>query len=88
MVYEKALNIYTDGSSLPAAPRRGGIGILFVTINESGDEVAENIELPGHAGATNNGWNFWPASPAYNMRQTTSGSMNLSGWSSSPTPYT
>jgi ribonuclease HI len=53
MVYEKALNIYTDGSSLPA-PRRGGIGIRFVTLNNAGDEVAENVELSGYAGATNN----------------------------------
>jgi ribonuclease HI len=53
MVYEKTLNIYTDGSSL-SAPRRGGIGIRFVTFNDAGDEVAENVELRGYVGATNN----------------------------------
>jgi ribonuclease HI len=53
MVYEKTLNIYTDGSSFPG-PRRGGMGILFVTINGQGDEVVEPIDALGHAGATNN----------------------------------
>ena len=53
MVYETALNIYTDGSSYPR-PRRGGIGIRFVTINELGNEVIEDHALPGHEGATNN----------------------------------
>lgn len=28
---ENALNIYTDGSCLPA-PRRGGAGYLFITV--------------------------------------------------------
>ncbi len=53
MVYENALNIYTDGSCY-SGPRRGGIGIIFVTINEAGDEVVEEIELPGYQQATNN----------------------------------
>jgi len=53
MVYEKALNIYTDGSCLPA-PRRGGIGILFVTIDAEGREVVEPVDAQGYAGATNN----------------------------------
>jgi ribonuclease HI len=53
MVYEKALNIYTDGSSY-SRPRRGGIGIRFVTINEFGNEMIEDHALPGHEGATNN----------------------------------
>ena len=53
MVYEKTLNIYTDGSSY-SRPRRGGIGIRFVTIKELGNEVIEDHALPGHEGATNN----------------------------------
>jgi hypothetical protein len=51
MIYEKVLNIYTDGSSL-SAPRRGGMGVRFVTLNDAGDEVSEDIEEPGHGGAT------------------------------------
>jgi ribonuclease HI len=53
MVYETALNIYTDGSSLPA-PRRGGIGILLITVNAEGHEVVEPVDAQGYAGATNN----------------------------------
>jgi hypothetical protein len=41
-------------------PRRGGMGIQFVTINELGNEVSEDIEVPAHAGATNNEWNSSP----------------------------
>ncbi len=53
MVYENALNIYTDGSSLPH-PRRGGIGIRYVTIDASGHEVTQDETLPGYKDATNN----------------------------------
>lgn len=53
MVYENALNIYTDGSSLPR-PRRGGIGIRYITIDESGNEVIDDHALPGYKDATNN----------------------------------
>jgi ribonuclease HI len=50
---ETALNIYTDGSSY-SGPRRGGVGILFVTVNDDGDEVVDDYPLPGYTGATNN----------------------------------
>lgn len=50
---ENALNIYTDGSSF-STPRRGGIGIRFITIDGIGNEVISNLELPGYKGATNN----------------------------------
>ncbi|MDO9287297.1 MAG: ribonuclease H [Thermodesulfovibrionales bacterium] len=53
MIIEDALNIYTDGSSL-SGPRRGGIGIRFITINDKGNEEIRDIELPGYKGATNN----------------------------------
>ena len=53
MVYENALNIYTDGSSF-SHPRRGGMALRFIWINEAGDEVAEDEELPGYESATNN----------------------------------
>lgn len=53
MVYDKALNIYADGSSY-SHPRRGGMGIRCVTINSEGDEVVQSEEIPGHEGASNN----------------------------------
>lgn len=53
MVYENALNIYADGSSY-SKPRRGGIGIRYVTIDEAGNEVVQNEDFLGHEGATNN----------------------------------
>jgi ribonuclease HI len=53
MVYENALNIYADGSSY-SHPRRGGIGIRYVTIDGAGNEVVQNEDTLGHEGATNN----------------------------------
>jgi ribonuclease HI len=53
VVYENALNIYTDGSSY-SNPRRGGIGIRYITIDESGNEVIEDHAPPGYKEATNN----------------------------------
>lgn len=50
---ERDLNIYTDGSSF-ASPRRGGVGILYVVVDASGDERVEEFPRPGYAGATNN----------------------------------
>jgi ribonuclease HI len=47
------LNIYTDGSSY-AVPRRAGIGILFVTTDDDGNERTDEYPLPGYEGATNN----------------------------------
>jgi ribonuclease HI len=53
MVYENALNIYTDGSSY-SRPRRGGIAIRFVIVDQLGNEAVEEDVLPGYKGATNN----------------------------------
>ena len=53
MIEEDALNIFTDGSCLPA-PRRGGVGIHFVLIDESGSETVEEFAVPGYRGETNN----------------------------------
>ncbi len=50
---QEPLKIYADGSCY-SAPRRGGLGIRFVGINEAGDEVVEDVVLPGFKGATNN----------------------------------
>jgi len=53
MMKEDALNIYTDGSSYQS-PRRGGIGIRFITVDEHGAEVIDDREELGYKGATNN----------------------------------
>lgn len=50
---EEALNIYTDGSSLPK-PRRGGLAALFLLINEDGEEETYEPVMQGYSGATNN----------------------------------
>jgi ribonuclease HI len=50
---DDALHIFTDGSSLPG-PRRGGVGIVFVSLGEDGHERRDEYPLPGFAGATNN----------------------------------
>jgi ribonuclease HI len=50
---EEALNIYTDGSSLPK-PRRGGLAALFLLINENGVEETHEPMMQGYSGATNN----------------------------------
>jgi ribonuclease HI len=50
---DEALTIYTDGSSY-SGPRRGGVGILYVTVDESGHERVDEYPLPGYEGATNN----------------------------------
>lgn len=50
---EDALNIYTDGSMLPG-PRRGGTGVIFILINEDGEEEEDVPYLSGYSGATNN----------------------------------
>lgn len=50
---ETALNIYTDGSCRPS-PRRGGVGFLFITVDEDGHEQVLEQCPPGWTGATNN----------------------------------
>lgn len=54
MLFEDALNIYTDGSMF-SNPRAGGIGIVFVIIDDSGDpKVINKFDYPGYRQATNN----------------------------------
>lgn len=53
MLTEGALNIYTDGSSYNS-PRTGGVGIVFVLIDDAGNEVVQESAFPGYKGATNN----------------------------------
>jgi len=50
---EDALNIYSDGSML-AGPRRGGAAILFVLVDDQGNEEQREELLVGYAGATQN----------------------------------
>lgn len=54
MIREDALNIYTDGSSFPLRARAGGVGIKFIWINASGEEVSLEISPIGYKPATNN----------------------------------
>ena len=53
LTYEDALNIFTDGSSLQK-PRRGGIGVRFITYDENGKEIIKDVQFSGYKGATNN----------------------------------
>lgn len=53
MTFEDALNIYTDGSSLQR-PRRGGVGIRYIIINDAGDEEWQDDCPFGYKEATNN----------------------------------
>lgn len=50
---ENALNIYTDGSML-SRPRRGGAAILFVLVDDQGNEEQREEVLAGYARATQN----------------------------------
>ena len=50
---ERDINIYTDGSML-SAPRRGGLGIVFVTEGPDGVWQTDEFLVPGYKGATNN----------------------------------
>ena len=50
---ENAVNIFTDGSSLPA-PRRGGVGIVIVVVGADGHEmVHDGGPVLGRPGGTN-----------------------------------
>lgn len=53
---ESALNIFVDGASLPA-PRRGGLGIRYVWVDEEGNPQSDEEPFPySHQGASNNQW--------------------------------
>ena len=53
MLDEGAFNVYTDGSSY-SKPRRGGVGMRFVWVDESGYEQIEDWSPLGYQSATNN----------------------------------
>lgn len=50
---ERDINVYTDGSMLPA-PRRGGLGIVFVTEADDGNWRVDEFSVPGYRASTNN----------------------------------
>lgn len=52
-VDERDLNVYIDGSSL-SSPRRGGVGILFITEGPDGHWLETPYGVAGFGGATNN----------------------------------
>jgi ribonuclease HI len=81
-INDEALTIYTDGSSYQG-PRRGGVGILFVTVDDDGHERINEYALPGYAGVTNNQMELqaciealrrWPRVAYLSSRPTTRGS--------------
>src|SRR5271166_4538800 len=53
IIDETAVNVFTDGSSY-SHPRRGGLGMIFVVVDENGDEVLHEHSPPGYSSATNN----------------------------------
>jgi ribonuclease HI len=52
VIDENAVNVYTDGSCYPG-PRRGGIGVLFVVVDDMGEEVVFEERPLGYRSATN-----------------------------------
>jgi len=53
VIDEKAINIFTDGSSY-SHPRRGGLGMVFVWVDEKGIDQSWECVPIGYSGATNN----------------------------------
>lgn len=51
-IVENAINIFTDGSSY-SGPRKGGMGILFVVINNEGHEETFELVPQGYKSANN-----------------------------------
>jgi ribonuclease HI len=50
---EKALNICTDGSSY-SSPRVGGVGFMFIAVDDEGEQETHEECPPGWIGASNN----------------------------------
>lgn len=50
---DKALNIYTDGSSY-SSPRVGGVGFMFIAVDDEGEQETHEESPPGWKGASNN----------------------------------
>lgn len=52
VIDDDALTIYVDGAMF-GSPRRGGVGIRFVWVNDNGDEEHFDESMPATMGATN-----------------------------------
>ena len=76
---ERDLNIYTDGSCYPG-PRRGGIGILYVTVDAQGEELTDEYPKPGYAGATINQMELTAAIEALTALVTRRAPVSLEPW--------
>jgi len=50
---ENAINIFTDGSSF-SNPRKGGVGVRFITVGDDGNEIVFDYISLSYKGATNN----------------------------------
>jgi ribonuclease HI len=51
-IHENTIHLYTDGSSY-SGPRRGGMGVVIVVIDQNGDEQAFEVTPIGRRSATN-----------------------------------
>lgn len=49
---EKALNIYTDGSSFPRKKRASGVGVVLMWVDEAGDPQTSEHAPTGYQSAT------------------------------------
>jgi RNase H-like protein len=49
---ERAINVFTDGSSY-SHPRRGGLGFRIITVGTDGHEIIREEQPQGFQGATN-----------------------------------
>lgn len=76
---ERDLNIYTDGSSFQH-PRRGGAGIVFVTVDDDGREHAATYPVFGFEGATNQQMELYAAAEALRLVATNRAPVPAARW--------
>lgn len=53
MLKNNILYVYADGSSIPK-PRRGGVGVCYVQVDNSGNEIKTDGDFFGYENGTNN----------------------------------
>jgi ribonuclease HI len=76
-IVENAINVFTDGSSF-SRPRKGGMGIRFVVIDQEGHERAFDHEPLGHKGANNQQMELQACVEAFNYLLSKYSPMNVS----------
>lgn len=76
---ETALNVFTDGSSF-SNPRKGGIGVRFITIDDDGNEKFYDYTPPGFKGATNNQMELKAAIDALTLLMSRNPPVNTNGF--------